>query len=166
MICGEKTLAETAYESGFPNANAMIHAFKYHYGITPGEYRKQKLQGAEPEAVQQIVGQEESRDLFVSLLKYADRAVESEQTADKVRIFIVDTLSRKQRNIPHWQSNKNQGYARCVIDGTIQRELRYLQDHVGFEYIRVKGILGDDMCFMRRDMNGEIVTNYTYIDVV
>ena len=71
MICGEKTLAETAYESGFPNANAMIHAFKYHYGITPGEYRKQRLQGAEPEAVQQIVRQEESRDLFVSLLKYA-----------------------------------------------------------------------------------------------
>lgn len=166
MICGEKTLAETAYESGFPNANAMIHAFKHHYGITPGEYRKQRLQGAEPEAVQQIVRQEESRDLFVSLLKYADRAVKSEQTPEKTRNIIVDTHSRKQRNIPHWRRILNAGYARCVIDGTIQRELRYLQDHVGFEYIRVKGILGDDMCFMRRDMNGEIVTNYTYIDEV
>ncbi len=167
MICGEKTLAEIAYESGFPNANAMIHAFKHHYGITPGEYRKQKMQGAEPETVQQIGGkEEENRDLFVSLLKYADKAEKSEQTPEKTRNITVDTHSRKQRNIPHWRRILNAGYARCVIDGTIQRELSYLQEHVGFEYIRVKGILGDDMCFIRRDMQGETVTNYTYIDEV
>lgn len=37
---GNGTLADIAYESGFPNVNAMIHAFKQHRGITPGNIGK------------------------------------------------------------------------------------------------------------------------------
>lgn len=42
MLQGKSTISEIAFESGFPNVNAMILAFKRHWGITPGEYRKKQ----------------------------------------------------------------------------------------------------------------------------
>lgn len=40
MLRGKKTISEIALESGFPNVNAMIIAFKRYKGVTPGEYHR------------------------------------------------------------------------------------------------------------------------------
>lgn len=40
MLRGTGTVSDIALESGFPNVNAMILAFKRHRGSTPGEYRR------------------------------------------------------------------------------------------------------------------------------
>ena len=48
----------------------------------------------------------------------------------------------------------------------MQDELEQLVQELGYELIRVKGILDDDMCVLRRNMWGEIQFCWNYIDEV
>lgn len=163
---GKCTLAEIAYESGFPNVNSMIHAFKQQRGITPGEYRKRILQNENGVQFNADKNGEEAREDFSSLMKYAKRIVQSESAAENMTSIVVDMKGRKKRISLHWKRIMNVGYARNLADGVIQEEIRYLQEKIGFEYIRIKGILDDDMCLLRTDMNGNTIMNYAYVEEV
>ena len=85
---------------------------------------------------------------------------------ERVQELTVDTAGKKEPLAAHWKRLLNVGYARSLTDGRIQGELRRLQDTVGFEFLRIKGLLDDDMCLLRLDMNGSPVMNYTYVDEV
>lgn len=167
---GAGTLTEIAYESGFPNVNAMIRAFRQYRNMTPGEYRK-LLKGAE---VQERGGEEKAseqqanpdQDAFTSLLKYAGGWQEADAPKEVLAEIRIDLRGRRQRLPQHWRRVMTAGYARDMLDGNVQAELAMLQKAVGFEYIRVKGFLDDDMCLLRRVLNGSVVTNYTYVDEV
>lgn len=73
---------------------------------------------------------------------------------------------RKQRIAGHWRRIINGGYARSVLDARVQEELTQAIREIGYEFVRVKGILDDDMCVLRRDMKGELRVGYQYIDEV
>ncbi|WP_027293685.1 GH39 family glycosyl hydrolase [Robinsoniella sp. KNHs210] len=164
MLQGKDTISKIAFESGFPNVNAMILAFKRYRGSTPGEYRK-KLEASE-QTVQRYenAGRDEVREDFASLMKYAAKDVQPESPTETMTEITVDINGKKQRISAHWKRIINAGYARSLFEGTVQRELLYLQEKIGFEYIRIKGILDDDMCLLRTDMNGETIVNYAYVD--
>lgn len=162
---GNAVLADIAYESGFLNVNAMIHAFKKYRGTTPGEYRKTLKKAKAAVRIEEEDKQVE-RDIFSSLMQYGEVTGKSESPVEKVKEISVDRNGRKQRVTPHWKRIMNAGYAKSLTDGTIQKEIRYLQEKVEFEYIRIKGVLDDDMCLLRMDMNGTIIMNYTYLDEV
>ena len=164
MLQGKSTISEIAFESGFPNVNAMILAFKRHWGITPGEYRKKQRSKGNADGKANDFHENETGGMFASLMKFAAKTVEAEPAVVNMKEICVEPGGRKQRVTPHWKRILNAGYARSVADGTLQREIRYLKEKVGFEYIRLKGILDDDMCLLRRDMNGKIIVNYAYID--
>lgn len=164
MVRGKENLVDIAYESGFPNVNAMINAFKQYWGITPGEYRKSIKQNRRTILLDER--QEEEKDLFSSLIQYADATMRKETLAAKIQEINVDISGRKQNLAPHWKRILNAGYARSMTEGMVQEEIRYLQNKIGFEYIRIKGILDDDMCLLRMDMNGNIIMNYAYLNQV
>lgn len=163
MMYGRETLTEIAYNSGFPNVNAMIKAFKQYRGMTPGEYRKQ---AAQPQTALQPAAEEpdEMNHVFSSLMNYALEDPEVKQPKETVRELMIDLEGRKPRITQHWKRIMNAGYARELLDGARQQEIILLQKQIGFEYIRVKGILDDDMCLLRTDMNGNRVKNFTYVD--
>lgn len=164
MLRGNDTISVIALESGFPNVNAMILAFKRHLGSTPGEYRK-RLETSEP-AVQKDTNADryEVHADFASLMKYARKDTAPDLSAETMTEITADIHGKKQRIPAHWKRVINAGYARSLLDGTLQKELIFLQKKIGFEYIRIKGILDDDMCLLRRDMHGEIIVNYAYVD--
>ena len=162
LLRGKETISQIAFESGFPNVNAMIHVFKRHRGMTPGEYRKK----TEKEVQERIVKEEDAREDFTVLMKYISNKIQTELPAESIKEITADAGGRKPRISFHWKRIMNAGYARDVINGTVQKEIRYLQEKVGFEYIRVKGFLDDDMCLLKKDMNGKIIVNYTYADEV
>ena len=66
----------------------------------------------------------------------------------------------------HWKRVINAGYAASVLNREVQDELEQLVQELGYELIRVKGILDDDMCVLRRNMWGEIQFCWNYIDEV
>lgn len=165
LMHGQDTLTEIVYKTGFPNSNAMINAFKKEWDITPGEYRKTLLNEKKelPEQKEELV---DTEDVFYPLMKYLKEPEEADSPAESVDEIIVDTKGKKQKLTQHWKRVMNAGYARDLLDGSWQSEMRYLQEKIGFEYIRIKGVLDDDMCILREDMNGCPVLNYAYIDEV
>ena len=66
----------------------------------------------------------------------------------------------------HWKRVINAGYAASVLNREVQDELEQLVQELGYELIRVKGILDDDMCVLRRNMWGEVQFCWNYIDEV
>lgn len=168
---GTQTLTNIAYESGFPNVNAMIHAFKQYRGRTPGEYRqllKASAAGDDVPDAQDLVDEthEEYKDVFASLMKYAGTWQDSGIRRETMTELQVDMAGRKQRLPWHWKRLINAGYARDLVNGSLQAEIARVQKQVGFEYIRIKGILDDDMCLMRMDIQDKTIINFTYVDEV
>ena len=162
LLKGEGNLTEIAGKCGFANVNAMIQAFKRYWGTTPGEYRRMKKNEKTP--FENMTEWSEDRETFQTLTAYAEKDTRNETQAEKVFELAVDVTKKKERLTSHWKRLLNAGYAKSLLDGKIQRELRYLQEKIHFEYIRIKGSLDDDMCLLRLDMNGKILLNYTYID--
>lgn len=165
LMHGSDTLTEIAGKTGFPGSNAMISAFKREWNITPGEYRKTLLNEKKrlPEQKEELL---DTEDVFYSLVRYLKEPGDVDYPAEAVEEITVDTKGKKQKLTQHWKRVINAGYARDLLDGGRQNELRYLQEKIGFEYIRIKGVLDDDMCILREDMNRCHVLNYAYIDEV
>ena len=163
LLKGKGSLSEIAEDSGFANVNAMIQAFKRYRGVTPGEYRR-SLDIYREDAVKERNSFDKGSKLFASLLCYAEISSKELSSAETVLEVMVDTAGRKENLSAHWKRLLNVGYARSLTDGRIQSELHYMQEKIGFEYLRIKGILDDDMCLYRLDMNGNPVLNFAYVD--
>lgn len=106
----------------------------------------------------------DTEDVFYPLIRYLKEPENADAPAESVDEIIVDTRGKRQKITQHWKRVINAGYARDLLDGGRQSELRYLQEKIGFEYIRIKGVLDDDMCILREDMNRCYALNYAYID--
>ncbi|MGN0999671.1 MAG: helix-turn-helix domain-containing protein, partial [Faecousia sp.] len=161
-LAGQGSLAQIAEESGFPNVNAMIQAFKRYRGVTPGEYRRTLNQ--KQEAARDMALPEEGSEVFAALLRYAAVPSSALPVTERVQEVTVDTTGKKEPLSAHWKRLLNVGYARSLTDSRVQQELRRLQQTIGFEFLRVKGVLDDDMCLLRLDMNGNPVMNFAYAD--
>ncbi|MGN1001787.1 MAG: helix-turn-helix domain-containing protein [Oscillospiraceae bacterium] len=162
LLAGQGSLAEIAEESGFPSANAMIRAFKRCRGVTPGAYRQALRRGEGPLPGPELP--EEGSGVFAALLRYAAAPSSAMPVTERVQEVTVDTAGKKEPLSAHWKRLLNVGYARSLTDERVRRELRRLQESVGFEFLRVKGVLDDDMCLLRLDMNGNPVMNFAYVD--
>lgn len=174
---GYATLTEIAYNNGFSNENVMIRAFRKYFGMTPGEYRKSIVQTAVREEEKNCglikyidrttEDYEKDNDVYRVLLQYAGFREQEFDAEKENSVQILAALGgRKQRIAGHWRRIINGGYARSVLDARVQEELAQAIRDIGYEFIRVKGILDDDMCVLRRDMKGEIRVGYQYIDAV
>ena len=165
------SLTEIAYNNGFTNENMMIRAFKKYRGMTPGEYRKSI---EKPESKAEMNPFPISPDLlpinddfFESILKYADGNESETEVKSERNIYLEANFSaRKQKIAGHFRRVINAGYARDVLDERIQIELRYQKKLVGYEYVRVKGILDDDMFVLRNDIKGTPRLNFSYVEEV
>lgn len=165
LMHGSDTLTEIAGKTGFPGSNAMICAFRKEWHITPGEYRKTLLKEKKelPEQKEVLL---DTEDVFYALLKYLKEPVGADAPAETVEEITIDSRGRKQKLTQHWKRVINAGYAKDLLDAGRQKELRYLQEKIGFEYVRIKGILDDDMCILREDIKRCHVLNYAYLDEV
>lgn len=162
LLKGQGNLTDIAEECGFANVNAMIQAFKRYRGMTPGEYRRMEKQ--EEINFGNMVEWSEGEETFQTLTVYTQNTSSQEEEVEKVQEVTLDVSKKKGRLSSHWKRLLNVGYAKSLSDGNIQKELRYLQKKIGFEYIRIKGVLDDDMCLLRFDMNGKTILNYACID--
>lgn len=163
------TLTEIAYHNGFVNETAMIRAFRKYRGMTPSEYRKQmeytvKQREKKGKEREEAAG---DHDIFQSLLQYAAVTEQEIETTNESAVSVIVAVNgRKPRVAGHWKRVINAGYAASVLNREVQDELEQLVQELGYELIRVKGILDDDMCVFRRNMWGEIQFCWNYIDEV
>ncbi|MDR3123965.1 MAG: helix-turn-helix domain-containing protein [Treponema sp.] len=165
LLRGGGSVTDIALESGFSGAGALIGAFRRYRGTTPGKYREDAGKRREGEA------EDPPRDrgfftAFASLLKYtggADRAEEAGiRQSPEIREIAVNTASPLSGLSHTWKRLVNAGYARDILNGSLQRQLRRLQRRIGFEYIRCKGLLDDDMMIL--EGNDLSAANFVYVD--
>lgn len=166
LLHGEQTITELAYESGFSSSSALIEAFKQYYGVTPGQYRRNITQHKDSQASPGIPAKEEFSTTFISLMKYATEKTATVPPAVSIHEINTD-IRQVKRQLKHtWKMVINSGYARDLLNASMQNQILRLQKSVGFQYIRCKGILDDDMVLYSRDIYGEISVNYVYLNQV
>lgn len=164
FLYGGKNITEIAYECGFPNVNAITYAFRKYRGMTPREYRKQ----LEEVYFNQSVSQENVSsftDAMSIIEKYAGKW--EDQTDEKVLHDIcVDLSGETTAFTQNWKRIINIGFAHKLLEKEIQREVIEVQKSIGFQYIRCKGILDDDMYIYTADYYDIASINFAYLDDV
>ena len=169
LLHGDRTITEVASESGFSTINSLIKAFNQYKGMSPGEYRRRLKKEGRGDIHFDNGAEDGISDVFSTLMRYADDSdthTGENSPQETVLAVSVDMNSKKQRLSMHWKRLINAGYSKNLVNGTLQEEIRRIQQDIGFEYIRCKGILDDDMCLYRKYLIGNPVVNYHYIDEV
>lgn len=167
LLRSDKTITDIAYESGFSSSSALIDAFKQYNGITPGQYRR-NLEAAEEGLKRQELPTEDGfSTAFVSLMQYGDSPSQSlPSPAVSVCEITADIKNIGQSLRHNWKTLINAGYARDILNSSLQKQITRLQKTVGFRFIRCKGVLDDDMMLFTKDIKGGLSVNYVYLDEV
>lgn len=76
----------------------------------------------------------------------------------------IDFCSEGQRYKPYWKTCVGAGRANEGLRAAFQRQLRQVQEQIGFRYLRFHGLLHDDMFVVRENVSGEKIYNFQYID--
>lgn len=165
LLKGGNTVTEIAYECGFASASSLIDAFKQHYGMTPGQYRRSHEKSAVCAGTEAFVEEGGFSGTFEALEKYAEYPEEAVLFPSAVSNEISADIGIVRGRLLHsWRTIINAGYARDLLDMSMQNQLVRLQKSVGFRFIRCKGILDDDMMLYTRDIYGKLSINYVYLD--
>src|ERR1017187_4509999 len=102
--------------------------------------------------------------LSLFTIAFSATATESAPSADRVLSADVRVVEGPTNPMPKV----------CVGAGRVaeglradwQRQLSYVKQECGFTYVRMHGLLGDDMGVYREDKNGRPEYNWQYIDEV
>ncbi|WP_313638752.1 GH39 family glycosyl hydrolase, partial [Paenibacillus sp.] len=167
LLRSERTITDIASEVGFPSTNALIDAFKRRFSVTPGQYRLVNEQDVAESKENNTASVGFSTD-FSTLMQHLQHPEQSnvKPQVNEIHDLHVDT-SRKIRTLSHnWRTLINAGYAKDLLNGAVQAQIRKIQKEIGFRYMRCKGLLDDDMMLYVSKMSGSIDYNFVYIDEV
>lgn len=168
LLRGNSTITEIALNSGFTNSNSFIEAFKQIFGRTPGQYRKEFVEQHKQTLL--YADNEIPADNFEILMKYARHSEHllpqtSAEPIDKQEIRI--NISKPLKTLYHnWNRMINVGYAKDLLNGSLQKQIIQMQREIGFHFARFKGIFDDDMMIYNVNPDGNPVYNFVYVDEV
>lgn len=169
LLRSNLTITEIAFKSGFTSTNSFIKTFKQAFKKTPGQYKKEL-----GEQLKQSLYTESAYfpDDFGVLLQYMQKQTQT-QTKSQAEIEINEErevrvdITKPLRTLSHnWKRLINVGYAKDLLNFSVQKQIAQMQREIGFQFARVKGILDDDMVFYNLGSDGSPVYNFTYIDEV
>ncbi len=167
-----KGITEISGDVGFVNSNAFIKAFRDTYGVTPGKYKNAQhkiVANAVTETEPITAIPDAASHLFDRLYAYLDK--NNIKDSDEVQIAEFD-LCRLKVNIhksrkefsESWKFSVNGGYAKKILYEEVRKTIRKVQHEIGFRYIRCKGIFDDELRVCSRDVSGNLVLNYVFLD--
>lgn len=164
----ELTVTDICFETGFRNVNSFIESFKQKFGMTPGQYRKELKEQVVPQKVFALEDGVEFSALFEPLMKYIQEPdkEETEASGGEIRNIKISANKVKAGIKPIWKQLLNVGYARDLLNGALQEQIRRANREIGFRYVRFHGLLDDDMVVYREREDGTPVLNFHYLDLV
>ncbi len=179
LLYTDKSIAQLAYDNGFPSSNSFLNAFKDTYGEAPSLYRKKAkadygyLYGPNRAPVGNSNNYFElaNLDIFTDLYKYLMWNQESppaDQAADAALITNANIdLSQKGSRISHsWRKLLTIGKAKDLLNPVIKEQLRMVQQEIGFAYLRFHGIFDDEMMIYQENLAGNPVFHFDLLDQV
>lgn len=168
----DTSIADLAMTHGFPNAKSFYTAFKNRYHMTPNEYRKQyRPEWGEKHEKQSsnymTFNQSSALGIIQQYLQrgqdYPSNVMPEVHTLETVS-YPVDG-SVKGTPIQHtWKNLITIGKAQEGLHADVQAHLRYVQEKVGFRYLRFHGIFDDGMMVYKEDEAGQPLYNFRFVD--
>lgn len=164
----ERTVTDICFETGFRNVNSFIESFKQKYGMTPGQYRRERKEQVIPQKVLSLEEGVEFSALFAPLMKYMPETEETSirESGAEVHNIRINAGYVKAQIKPVWRQLLNVGYAKDFLNVDLQEQIKRVNREIGFRYVRFHGLLDDDMMLYREREDGSPVLNYHYVDQV
>ena len=156
----EKSVTEIAFDNGFSNVNSFIAYFRKKYSLTPGTWRKEfRDAGLAPDSRMNPQPQD---GIMNALLKYdTEHRAEQKTRVLHESVTVLEGVPVR----PAWKEILNAGYAHEVLLSPIQKQIRRAQKEIGFTYLRVKGILDDDLFVCSSgNRDGSLQISFLYLD--
>lgn len=171
------TIDKIAAKNGFPNVRSFVTAFSEKYGELPSIWRKKHAE--------EVSGSiETTKEKSVNY--YQD---EPHSYHEEISLFIENNLGEPLAVVPP-QPHLQQLSTTCQVDvseptvelkhhfknfigvsrvkevlyADVQEALRTVQQEIGFQYIKMHGLLDDDLMVYGEDAEGKAIYNFRLID--
>ena len=164
----DKTIEQVSGESGFPNSHSFVQYFKRKYDTLPSVYRrKYKIAQKEKAEEDPSFGQRDYLSGLSVCLKENKEETKTRQIQDTYSISAAFSTKAVAHTIRHtWRNMIGIGRASDVLMYPVQQMLEKLQTKVGFRYLRMNGILSDELHVVSRSRTGQLQFDFTYVDLV
>ena len=155
------TIEAISERSGFPNSHAFVQAFRKEYGCLPSVYRRDFQRKEQPQAAV------EQHDYMASLKKYLDVPESTAPTGQAVVCAGTCSAAEAVRELRHsWRFLLNVGRASDLLYSDVQEMVRQVQREVGFSYVKLSGVLSDELHLCTRNAAGDLTYSFAYLDKV
>jgi xylan 1,4-beta-xylosidase len=104
--------------------------------------------------------------LFFALLIATSAMAQKKKVTPQERLIRVDFNGQKGPLNTMFKECVGAGRANEGLRADWQQQLAYVKKECGFKFIRMHGLLTDDMAVYSEDKDGKPIYNYTYIDVL
>ena len=159
----EDNIETISADSGFPNSQAFVQAFKERYGQLPSVYRRDMRAKQENE---QKLPEIEQHDYMASLKRYLGDAPEDALPVSMQALRIEFDSKKELGTLKHkWKKILAVSSAEALLISDIQDQVLKAQEDIRFEYIKFNGILSDEM-HLYSERNGQPVYSFAYVDKV
>ncbi len=163
LLHSEKPIEQISAESGFPNAHAVVQAFKKEFDLLPSAYRRKNRLIPTADAVPNL----EQHSYMAGLRKYLDSSPSTAKHTQVISKYVTCDAGAVIDMLRHtWKNLMTVGNARDLLSETVREEVRRMQREIGFRYIKVTGVFSDELRLYSETKEGKAVYSFAYVDQV
>lgn len=160
----DNNIMDIAIAYGFADTKAYYRVFKENMGMTPTEYRKRnRIEMTTPKFKNYL--DVNGEDTLSKLFEYLDS--ESTEPSHNVHMDIVKSIDMGAKTNEYNSSITKLttfGYATHGLRVDLIKQLKTIQEDVGFEYVRFHGIFSDLLLVYNLDAEGSHYFNFNHVD--
>lgn len=171
------TIDKIAAKNGFPNVRSFVTAFSEKYGELPSVWRKkhaEEVSGSIEATKEKSVNyyQDEPHSYHEEISRFIESNLgEPSVYAPRERILRsltstiqIDLSGPADRLNHHFKNFIGVSRVKEVLYADVQEALRTAQREIGFKYIKMHGLLDDDLMVYDEDAEGKPLFNFRLID--
>lgn len=171
------TIEQIAANNGFPNTRSFVTSFKEKYNETPSLWRKKfeqpMLKNLEFSKDKLFNYLEDDPDQYRIDLNNFITANDKDELAPSIpqndvlyHSLDIDVSTSKQQLRHHFKNFIGFSRAKELLSEGNREILRTMQREIGFKYIKMHGLLSDDMMVYHERHDGKPIYNFNLIDNV
>lgn len=158
LLYSEMPITRIAVDNGFSNPSVMNKAFREVYGMTPTMYKAKMLAGKAKKSPEPTLEKKEAIQALLSRKDTASRTfMDSRQQIDADLSSVQGYLNMENKII-------NIGAAYSLHAADMQRQVLYIQEQLGFEYVRIWNIFSEQ--FMISEQKERKKLNFNKLDTI
>ena len=176
---GKSSILDIALSNGFSNSKSFFEAFRKTYQMTPGEYRRQfQLQAQKRVQPMRFAAGNENNLMYLSVDSTADLSYiyslidQHDETSAAASVWqeshcIEADLGGSGALLRHsWSVLGTVGRAADLLRSEVREHVRRAVQEIGYRYLRFHGIFCDEMMVYNRNIAGDAVYNWIYVNQV